>query len=95
MSTDVEGHPTRSVLTGATVFIMNKGIDAKSGQGMLAVSADGCFYLEGGDPFARAISLSDLEAYLSTFQSPTEDQRKILDLVLSTIATFKAGGRPQ
>jgi hypothetical protein len=95
MSADMERRPTGSILTEATVIVLNREMDAMAGQGMLAISADGCFYFEGGDPVTRVMSLNELERYCATFPSRTEDQRKVLDLILSTVATFKSGGRPQ
>jgi hypothetical protein len=95
MSVDVNGRPTSSVMTNATVIVLNRGATAASGQGMLSISTDGCFYLDGGDRIVRAMSLGELETYCTNFPSTTEDQRNILALIQSCIATCKTGGQPQ
>jgi hypothetical protein len=95
MSIDVNVRPTSPVMTNATVVVMNRGATSASGQGLLSISADGCFYLDGGDRIVRAMSLGELETFCTNFPSTTEDQRRILDLIVSSISTFKNGARAQ
>lgn len=93
MSADPGRRPTEYVLTSATVIVMNKNDSASSGQGMLAISPNGCFYFEGGDHIVRATSLDELEKHFAFFKSTTDDQKEIVALIMSTIATHKNGNR--
>lgn len=86
--------PIGPVLTDATVFVMNRGLDPEGGQGMLAVSPRGCFYFEGGSNICRTISLDELEKFFSARPRGTEEEQRIVDLVMSTIISCKNGNRP-
>jgi hypothetical protein len=91
---DDHGRPQDSILTDATVIIMNRGLTPASGQGLLAISPKGCFYIESGDDVCRTISLDELDIYIKRFPCKTEDQRKIVAIIQSTIATCRNGNNP-
>jgi len=90
MSTNELGQPTGSVLYGATVVVLNKGISPIEGQGVLAISKDGCFYLENGMPCAIAISLKALDNYLKKFTESGVSADTVA-IIRSAITSFQGG----
>ena len=94
MSSLTKVAPVDPVLTDATVFVLNRALSPDSGQGMLAVSPRGCFYFEGGQNICRTISLDELEKFMASRRCETDDERRVCDLIMSTILACKNGNKP-
>lgn len=94
MSSPTNVAPVDPILTDATVFVLNRGLAPESGQGMLAVSPRGCFYFQGGENVCRTISLDDIEKFFTTHPCNSDEERRIIDVIKSTIITCKNGNHP-
>jgi hypothetical protein len=83
VSSGPDGRPDGPVLTDATVIVMNKQVSPEDGQGMIAISSDGCFYMEGQT--CAAISLDELEKFFDSVPSTTDDHAKLIKIIKETI----------
>jgi hypothetical protein len=97
MKINTTKRPTEPILRNATVVVMNAGFGESSDhQGLLAISPDGAFYFEGCDPFCRAMSIDELETFCLNFNNKerTPHEQSILDIIVSTIASYRNEGLP-
>lgn len=77
----------------ATVIVMNRDRLPSSGQGVMAVSPEGCFYLEEGMNVVRSMSLVELDEYLRNIKIANEEQAIIVALIRSAITTARNQGK--